>query len=133
MFFYLVSRKQVPCGESSVGQDSLGVDRPNALVCPLSPPDGDADGWQDSLDNCPLNYNPSQNDVDGDNRGDVCDNCVNTFNPDQSNIGGDPLLGDACDPDMDGDGVPNGVDNCPSVPNADQLDTDMDGVGDACQ
>jgi len=28
--------------------------------------------------------------------------------------------------------VPNGVDNCPHVPNADQLDTDLDGIGDAC-
>jgi len=133
LFFYLVSRKQVPCSESSVGQDGNGVDRPNPLYCPLTPPDTDSDGWQDALDNCPASYNPSQSDVDADNRGDACDNCVNVYNPDQSNVGGDPLLGDACDPDMDGDGVPNGVDNCPSVPNADQLDTDMDGIGDACQ
>jgi hypothetical protein len=133
LFFYLVSRKQVPCSESNVGQDSLGADRPNPLVCPMPPPDTDGDGWQDSFDNCPANYNPSQSDVDADNRGDACDNCVNVYNPDQSNVGGDPLLGDACDPDMDGDGVPNGVDNCPSVPNSDQLDTDMDGIGDACQ
>ena len=97
LFFYLVSRKQVPCGESSVGQDSLGADRPNPLVCPLAPPDTDGDGFQDSLDNCPLNYNPSQSDVDSDNRGDACDNCVNVYNPDQldSNNNG---IGDACDP-----------------------------------
>lgn len=35
------------------------------------------------------------------------------------------------DPDTDGDGTPDSIDNCP-IPNADQLDTDEDGVGNAC-
>jgi hypothetical protein len=35
--------------------------------------------------------------------------------------------------DVDNDGVPNGLDNCPDNANADQLDSDMDGVGDACE
>jgi hypothetical protein len=34
--------------------------------------------------------------------------------------------------DTDEDGVPDDTDNCPTVPNADQLDTDLDGIGDAC-
>lgn len=34
--------------------------------------------------------------------------------------------------DTDGDGVPDCLDNCPNVANADQLDSDADGVGDAC-
>jgi hypothetical protein len=34
--------------------------------------------------------------------------------------------------DDDGDAVEDGEDNCPSVANADQLDTDNDGLGDAC-
>lgn len=34
--------------------------------------------------------------------------------------------------DLDGDRVANGSDNCPMVPNADQLDTDGEGIGDAC-
>jgi hypothetical protein len=33
----------------------------------------------------------------------------------------------------DRDIVLDGLDNCPSVPNDDQADTDMNGVGDACQ
>lgn len=35
-------------------------------------------------------------------------------------------------PDADGDGIADSVDNCPLVPNPDQLDTEGDGLGDAC-
>ena len=34
--------------------------------------------------------------------------------------------------DTDADGVPDHLDNCVTVPNASQVDTDHDGVGDAC-
>ncbi|MEZ4470036.1 MAG: thrombospondin type 3 repeat-containing protein [bacterium] len=40
--------------------------------------------------------------------------------------------GDSCDEDRDGDGVENVNDNCPDHANADQLDSDGDGLGDAC-
>ncbi len=36
-------------------------------------------------------------------------------------------------PDTDGDGLPDCRDNCPRTPNADQLDTNGDGIGDACE
>ena len=35
--------------------------------------------------------------------------------------------------DTDGDGWPDSCDNCPLVANADQLDSDLDGIGDACE
>ena len=35
--------------------------------------------------------------------------------------------------DTDSDGVPDLVDNCPAVDNAEQIDSDNDGVGDACE
>ena len=34
--------------------------------------------------------------------------------------------------DADGDGIVNDADNCPNISNEDQLDTDSDGLGDAC-
>lgn len=37
------------------------------------------------------------------------------------------------EPDVDGDGVSDGADNCPTVANFDQLDSDSDGLGDACE
>ena len=35
-------------------------------------------------------------------------------------------------PDIDGDGIPDAGDTCLVVPNPEQLDTDGDGLGDAC-
>ncbi|WP_156964888.1 thrombospondin type 3 repeat-containing protein [Alcanivorax jadensis] len=41
--------------------------------------------------------------------------------------------GDPIEQDADGDGVPDQDDNCPDEPNPHQIDSDQDGVGDACQ
>lgn len=35
--------------------------------------------------------------------------------------------------DSDGDGITDNLDNCPNVANPSQLDSDMNGVGDACE
>jgi hypothetical protein len=59
--------------------------------------DGDGDGIDDDLDNCPDDPNPDQADSDGDDFGDACDNCPNDPNPGQEDSFGDPGVGDVCD------------------------------------
>ena len=76
--------------------------------------DTDTDGIPDSLDNCPLVFNPGQIDTDGDGAGDACDIC--------------PGFNDFAD--ADGDGVPDGCDICPG--GDDKIDSDGDGVPDFC-
>ena len=73
--------------------------------------DTDGDGVLDSVDNCPLDVNPGQENEDGDSQGDACDWEL---------------------PDSDNDSVDDLVDNCPDVPNPGQQDADGDGTGDAC-
>ena len=57
-----------------------------------TPIDQDGDGVNDSLDNCPNVYNPTQADQDED------------------------WMGDACDPDIDGDDALNDLDCAPTDP-----------------
>tara|TARA_B100001173_G_C16030679_1_gene566687 strand:- start:280 stop:6750 length:6471 start_codon:yes stop_codon:yes gene_type:complete len=66
--------------------------------------DHDNDGLHERFDNCPLDFNPEQEDLDGDG------------------------LGDPCDPDIDGDGVTNdqeAIDRTESYDNCDFLDASI--------
>lgn len=62
-------------------------------------------------------------DIDGDGvlENDACPN-----NPGPASNQGCPIS------DVDVDGIPDNDDNCPSTPNPNQADSDLDGVGDAC-
>jgi len=78
------------------------------------PPDADADGRPDDIDNCAQSYNPAQINSDSDTLGDACDNCPTVSNQSQADLDGDGL-GDACDSDRDGDLVPNASDCAPDL------------------
>lgn len=58
--------------------------------------DDDGDLIENSLDNCPQELNPMQEDSDRDGLGDACDNCPDAPNPGQEDSDRDGL-GDACD------------------------------------
>jgi len=93
----------------------------------------DGDGIALAADNCPLIYNPLQEDGDHDGVGDLCDNCLTVPNSNQADANADGV-GDACDfDDVDGDGSENSRDNCPDVYNPDQaLAQGTSGRGVAC-
>jgi hypothetical protein len=69
-------------------------------------------------DNCPLVYNPDQEDADGDDVGDSCDTCTDTDSDGYGDLG---FPANTCD-----------LDNCPSVYNPGQEDADGDNIGDSC-
>jgi hypothetical protein len=92
--------------------------------------DSDNDGTLDGPDDFPCNSG-EQSDFDHDSIGDNAD-------PDDDN----DTLSDAEEAarglnprsnDTDSDNIADATDNCGTTPNADQVDTDHDGVGDACQ
>jgi len=105
------------------------------LVVPVT--DNDGDTIDDYVDNCPNTPNLSQADWDGDLVGDVCDPDADGDGANGDGAGG-PSAFDAndLDPnvtiDSDSDTVDDLVDNCILAINTDQIDTDSDGVGDAC-
>ncbi len=84
---------------------------PGPCGCGVPAPDNDNDGVADCIDNCPIVFNPGQDDVDNNGVGNACD------------------LGFI---DSDGDGVQDASDNCPNSANPNQEDADSDGAGDAC-
>jgi len=105
------------------------------------PPDSDGDGYSDSGDVCPDEYDGTQSDPDLDGKGSACDNCPYFPNASQAD-GDDDGVGDPCDicpddadplqSDTDGDGAGDACDTCPGTSDPDQIDTDGDGAGDEC-
>jgi hypothetical protein len=95
--------------------------------------------------NCAFN-----NDYECDRVNNTKDNCPNAYNPSQKNTDKDKL-GDVCDNDIDGDGIKNPIgivddegnvdiakrtkdmDNCLFVINTGQIDNNQNSIGDICE
>ena len=86
--------------------------------------DYDGDGLT-NLEEVELGTNILAADTDGDGVNDGVDNCAVIANASQA--------GNPCKADNDKDGIAYESDNCPVSYNPDQRDTDLDGIGNACE
>ena len=105
--------------------------------------DYDGDGFDNNADNCPCTYNDTQLDDDGDMVGDIdygsgndgCDNCLGIYNERTVDINGDGTVdfedGDLGQLDSDFDGVGDACETSPADP-CGSTDTDADGVYVLC-
>ncbi len=96
--------------------------------------DADLDGVDDTVDNCPGVFNPTQVDTDMDQIGDLCDPDAD---PDSDGLPNSmdncPFVSNPSQVDFDADGAGDTCDNCPFIPNVDQADLDHNGIGDVCE
>lgn len=91
-----------------------------------TPPDADADSIPDTVDNCPADANPLQENNDNDAEGDICDlddDNDGVSDIDEQNFDGDPAYNPATDTDpfnldTDGDGYDDGIDPLPLLFNS---------------
>ncbi len=135
----------LPAGFIGLGAaDDLNALESYVNLCAIGPGADvpfDGDGIDGGVcDNCPLLFNPGQEDYDGDGAGDTCDPCTD-LDGDGFGNPGFPNSGCAVDTcpftfgpniDTDGDGPADECDNCPTVPDPTQADGDFDGAGDVC-
>ena len=123
------------CGTDSLDALSIPTDTDNDGECNVVDTDDDNDGWTDSdegacgTDSLDALSIPTDTDNDGE---------CNVVDTDDDNDGvpdiTDQFPLDANESvDTDGDGIGDNSDNCPKVSNSDQLDTNGNGIGNACE
>lgn len=98
------------CEEDPVGMCNMGNESVSGV-----PKAGDMDGddIDDTVDNCPTMFDPSQEDLDQDGLGDICDLCPLDPNNRLPCVSLNP-------DDIDGDGIEDSLDNCPRDYNPNQ-------------
>ena len=134
---------EVPCDISAgslvriLDVDSVAYDESDEVFS-IEDQDFDSDGTPDCLENCPDDPNKidpgicgcgvEDTDSDGDGTPNCNDSCPEDPNKTESGVCGCGVA----DTDTDNDGIPDCSDNCPNTSNLNQLDSDGDGVGNAC-
>jgi hypothetical protein len=125
--------EEADAADAEIEAEADGADAEAEAEADVPSDDDDLDGVPNDIDNCPDVWNPRQEDCDGDGIGDACEG---------GDIDGDTIPDAidlcACGPgtgthDEDGDGTVDECDNCPLVPNPLQENSDLDGLGDACE
>lgn len=111
---------------------------PGACGCGVPDADSDGDGVLDCRDGCPNDAAKTAPGacgcgvVDADRDGDGTADCNDGCPDDPAKTAPGNCGCGVVDVDLDLDGVSDCRDNCPGVPNANQLDSNGDGIGDAC-
>ncbi len=101
--------------------------------------DQDCDGWFDQNDNCPLDFNPTQEDNKHPGIGDACP-CPCDDGNQRQDVDDDGFCAVACPTPAHPNEAPQITDNCPNVTNKDQSNCNYDAeiahglpvYGDAC-